>query len=329
MFKILLLALLLTTNAAIAQDRPAAPVSGFNPTQSEVQQKALLNGFDKILGNTTLPDSRAATLIQPAGPAWRDYRRSWLPWIAAAAVLGMLALLLLFFLVRGRIRIEGGRAAQTILRFGAFERFMHWMTATAWCILALSGLNIAVGRIVLLPLVGSDAFSTLSGWLKISHNFLAFPFTAGIILMFLIWVRHNIPGRLDVEWIKAGGGFIGHAHPPAKKFNAGQKAIFWIVVLGGGLVAASGFTLIFPFYFTDVSGMQIAQIAHGLLALGMIAAMLGHIYIGSVGMEGAIDAMASGDVDLNWAREHHSLWVDEKIERTRGEALKPAAHPAE
>ena len=329
MFKAVLLALALLAMPALAQDRPSAPVTGFNPDTAEVHQKELLHGLDKIQGRITLPDARAATLIQPAGPAWRDYHRATLPWLAAAAVLGVCALLVLFYLIKGKMRIDGGRSATTILRFGAFERFMHWLTAASWCVLAISGLNVAVGRITLLPLIGQDAFSTISGWLKLSHNFLAFPFTAGIILMFLVWLRHNIPNKVDLAWFKAGGGFIGHGHPPAGKFNGGQKVVFWIVVLGGGLVAASGFALIFPFYLTDITGMQLAQIAHGLVALAMIAAMLGHIYIGSVGMEGALDAMNSGDVDLNWAKAHHSLWVAEEMSRTGGTAVTSPAHPAE
>jgi len=116
-----------------------------------------------------------------------------------------------------------------------------------------------------------------------------------------------------VQWFKAGGGFIGHAHPPAEKFNGGQKVVFWIVVLGGGALTATGLVLLFPFYLGDISSMQLAQIAHGGVALLMIAAMLGHIYIGSVGMEGAIDAMDSGEVDLNWARAHHSIWVEQEL----------------
>jgi formate dehydrogenase subunit gamma len=198
-------------------------------------------------------------------------------------------------------------------------------TAYSWCILAISGLNIVAGRVTLLPLIGNDAFSTLSTWLKYSHNFLAFPFTMGVILMLLVWVRHNIPNKVDVAWFKAGGGFIGHGHPPAGKFNGGQKAVFWIVVLGGGGLAVTGLGLMFPFYVTNVFGMQIIQVVHGGIALAMIAAMLGHIYIGSVGMEGALDAMNSGDVDLGWAKAHHSLWVEEELAK----ATRPQPSPAE
>jgi formate dehydrogenase subunit gamma len=328
MFKALLLAFLLAANMAVAQERGPAPVNGFDPDKVEVQEKELLNGLHKITGTISIPDSRAASLIQPAGKVWRDYRRDYLPWITAALVLGVIAVLAVFYLVVGKFRIEGGRSARTILRFGAFERFMHWLTAASWCVLALSGLNIAVGRVALLPLIGESAFSTLSGWLKVSHNFLAFPFTAGIVLMFLVWLRHNIPNKVDVAWFRQGGGFVGHRHPPAGKFNGGQKVVFWIVVLGGGAVAVTGYALIFPFYVTDITGMQLAQVIHGGVALLMIAAMLGHIYIGSVGMEGAIDAMDTGRVDLNWAKAHHSLWVEEELGKTEG-AARPAAHPAE
>eukprot|EP01037_Dinobryon_pediforme_P005322 gene5322-5375_t len=306
------LVLAASLGGALAQPatREAAPTQGFNPDKVEVREQDLLSKLRNVQGTISIPDGRAATLIQPDGRTWRDYRRGPLLWITAACVLGMTALLALFFVIRGRIRIEGGRGMATLLRFGAFERFMHWVTATSWCILAISGLNVVAGRAVLLPLIGNDAFTTFSEWMKFSHNFLAFPFIAGVLLMFLVWVRHNIPNRVDVAWFKAGGGFIGHSHPAAEKFNGGQKAIFWIVVLGGGGLAVTGLALMFPFYVTDITGMQLAQVLHGGIALLMIAAMLGHIYIGSIGMEGAIDAMASGTVDLKWAKEHHSLWEE-------------------
>jgi formate dehydrogenase subunit gamma len=114
-----------------------------------------------------------------------------------------------------------------------------------------------------------------------------------------------------LEWLKRGGGLLGRDHAPAQRFNAGQKLIYWIVVLGGGAVAVSGYALIFPFYGTTVAGMQQAEIVHSIVAVLFIAAMLGHIYIGTIGMEGAFEAMGSGTVDVIWAKEHHSLWLAE------------------
>ena len=125
-----------------------------------------------------------------------------------------------------------------------------------------------------------------------------------------MWIAGNIPNRVDVEWVKRGGGIVGHDHPPAYRFNAGQKMIYWIVVLGGGAVAVSGYLLMFPFYGTDIAGMQLAQIVHGMVAVLFVAAMLGHIYIGTIGMEGAFEAMGERRRSIvNWAKQHHRLWL--------------------
>ncbi len=312
----------LFTAPAFAQnaDRPAVPLTGFNPDKAEVHANEVLVpgliGTKAVEGHIVIPDIRSATLIQPDGRIWRDYRRGPLLWIAAAAVLGMGGLLLAFYVLRGKIMIEGGRGAAVIKRFGSFERFMHWLTAFSWCILALSGLNIAVGRVTLLPLLGNETFTALSVWLKYSHNFVAFPFMAGVLLMLVVWVRHNIPNRIDVTWFKMAGGLVGHQHPDSGKFNGGQKMVFWVVVLGGLGLSITGLGLLFPFTVTGILGMQLVQVIHGGIALGMIAAMLGHIYIGSVGMEGAIDAMKDGVVDLGWAKTHHNLWVAEELAKS-------------
>jgi formate dehydrogenase subunit gamma len=200
---------------------------------------------------------------------------------------------------------------------------VHWMTATSFVILALSGLNITFGRPLLLPLMSPAAFTAWSEWAKYAHNYLSFPFTLGVILIFLMWIAGNIPNRIDLEWLKRGGGMVGHDHPPAYRFNAGQKLIYWVVVLGGGAIAVSGYVLIFPFYGTAIETMQNASIIHGVVAMLFIAAMLGHIYIGTIGMEGAFEAMGRGTVDINWAREHHSLWLEEEGARRRTDSSQP------
>jgi len=302
-----------------------------NPTASAVQEDQLLQQMRIISGRGTLPDAKSYNLEQPAGQSWRQFHQVTLPWIGVIAILGTLAVLVLFYLMRGMVRLASGRSGRVIVRFNAFERFVHWMTATCFIILALSGLNITFGKRLLLPLLGPEAFTTWSQWAKYAHNYLSFPFTLGVILIFLMWIAWNFPNRLDVEWLKEGGGMVGHRHPPADRFNAGQKMVYWIVVLGGGLVAATGYIMMFPFYLTDVAGMQTTQMIHGIVALLFIAAMLGHIYIGTIGMEGAFEAMGTGTVDLNWAREHHSVWVEKELAKGRG-ATPPsgaAVTPAE
>ena len=302
-----------------------------NPTASSVKEQQLLQELNRVQGRVSIPDQRSGVLEQPAGRDWREFRNVTLRWIGAIAILGTFAGLVIFYLIRGMVRIESGRSGRTIVRFTAFERFVHWLTATCFIILAISGLNITFGRPLLLPLIGYEAFSEWSQWAKYAHNYLSFPFTIGVVLIFLIWVAGNIPNRLDVDWLKRGGGIVGHDHPPAYRFNAGQKAIYWIVVIGGAAVAITGYELMFPFYLSGIEGMQTAQIVHSVVAVLFVAVMLGHIYIGTIGMEGAFEAMGSGTVDVNWAKEHHRLWLEQEGARTGVNENTPqsAASPAE
>jgi formate dehydrogenase subunit gamma len=299
--------------ALVASFNPAAaqqPTS-VDPNASAVTEQQLLQQFKTIQGRGSIPDTKSYTIEQPAGRDWRHFHEVTLRWIGAVAVLGVLAVLVIFYLWRGMVRIESGRSGHIIVRFNAAERFVHWMTATCFIILALSGLNITFGRPLLLPLMSPEAFTAWSEWAKAAHNYLSFPFTLGVILIFFMWVAGNIPNRVDVEWFKRAGGMVGHDRPPAYRFNGGQKLIYWIVVLGGSAMAVSGYVLIFPFYGTDIQAMQTAEMAHGVIAMLFVAAMLGHIYIGTIGMEGAFEAMGEGTVDINWAEEHHNLWLEE------------------
>jgi formate dehydrogenase subunit gamma len=315
------IALIVSFCAAPVSAQQRNPDNSVNPTASSVKEDQLFQELNRISGRCTIPDQKACTIEQPAGRDWRHFHEVTLRWIGAVAVIGMLALLVLFYLVRGMVRIESGRSGRVLVRFSAFERLVHWMTAACFIVLALSGLNITFGKSLLLPLVGPEAFTVWSQWAKYAHNYLSFPFTLGVLLIFLMWIAWNIPGKVDVEWLREGGGIVGHKHPPAYRFNAGQKLIYWIVVLGGGAAAASGYLLMFPFYGTNIADMQLAQVVHGVVALLFVAAMLGHIYIGTIGMEGAFEAMWDGTVDANWAKEHHSLWAE--TEAAKGHITAP------
>ena len=313
---VLAFALALAT-PALAQQQP----SGVNPQAQSVKERELLKELQRIQGRTTLPDTKAGVLEQPAGREWRQFHQVTMKWVGAIAILGMLALLLVFYLARGMVRIEGGRSGRTVVRFNAFERFVHWMTATCFLVLAISGVNVTFGRELLLPYVAPETFTMWSQWAKYAHNYLSFPFTLGVVLMFLMWLGWNFPSRGDLTWIKEGGGILGNNHPPARRFNPGQKLIYWVVVLGGGAAAVTGYLLMFPFFYgTTIAGMQVAQMVHGIVGLLFIAIMLGHIYIGTIGMQGAFEAMGKGEVDVNWARQHHSLWLESELSdrRARG-----------
>jgi len=330
-FRIIVGALALLWVAVSSPPIAAQQPTSVDPTASAVSEQQLLQKFKTIQGRGSIPDMKSYTIEQPAGRDWRHFHEVTLRWIGAVAILGILAVLVIFYLWRGMVRIESGRSGHTIVRFNAVERFVHWMTATCFIILALSGLNITFGRALLLPLMSPEAFTTWSEWAKYAHNYLSFPFTLGVILIFFMWVAGNIPNRVDVEWFKRRGGMVGHDRPPAYRFNGGQKLIYWIVVLGGSAIAVSGYLLMFPFYGTDIQTMQNAEIAHGIIAMLFIAAMLGHIYIGTIGMEGAFEAMGTGTVDVNWAREHHNLWLEDVRAGSQPQLAhqQPAATPGE
>jgi len=306
------------------------PDSSVNPTASSVKEQQLRQELQRIQGRGTIPDTKSYLIEQPAGRDWRAFHEVTLRWIGAVAILGMLVVLVLFYLIRGMVRLEAGRSGRVLVRFSAFERLVHWMTAACFIILAVSGLNISFGKALLLPTIGADAFTTWSQWAKYAHNYLSFPFTLGVVLILLMWLPWNIPNKVDVEWLKEGGGIVGHRHPPAYRFNAGQKAVYWVQVLGGGAMVASGYLLMFPFYATDIAGMQVAEIVHGIVAMLFVAIMLAHIYIGTIGMEGAFEGMWDGTVDVNWAKEHHSLWLEQEARKGHlGAPAQARAQPAE
>ncbi|GJD62873.1 formate dehydrogenase subunit gamma [Methylobacterium frigidaeris] len=325
----LLAATLALTVPAVAQVR--APDGAPNPTASSVNEEMLFKQDPKIHGRISIPNATAANLIQPQGREWREFRESWLPWIGGLVVLGMLAALGLFYFTRGRIRLEHSEeSGKKILRFNSFERFSHWMTATCFIILSLSGLNYIFGKRLLMPLIGPEAFATLAQYGKYAHIYLAWPFMLGVLFMLVLWIKDNIPGKIDWIWLKQGGGLLGDAHPSAGRFNAGQKMVFWMVVGFGLAMGATGIMMIFPFAATDINGMQIMQVIHSLIGVVFIAGILAHIYIGSLGMEGAYDAMGSGEVDLAWAKVHHDLWVKEQQAKTAsGPQLGRGQVPAE
>ncbi len=312
--------------------------------------------------STSLPDKKAAILIQSEGVWWERLSKPGgvIAEAGANAIVVTILVLAIFYILRGRIEIEQGPSGVRIERFTGTERFGHWLVASSFVVLALTGLNLLYGREILIPLLGKDGFAALALAGKWLHNNVAWAFMVGLVMIFVMWVPANLPTAADLKWIaKLGGLFTRGVHPPAGKFNAGQKLVFWAVVLLGASVSLSGISLLFPFELplfsktfavlnglgfaaiwgaplptdlTPIQEMQLSEIWHAIVALAMIVIIIAHIYIGTIGMEGAFDAMASGMVDLNWAKEHHSLWV-EKLEKEgkpgAGDAGGAAETPAE
>lgn len=321
--------------------------------------RAVRQGQDGVFTSSTR-DPNATMLVQDDGEKWLASRSGPLLKYTGYAFGGMLLLLILFRILRGRIMISGGRAGVRVKRFGFIERFAHWMLAISFIILAVTGFGLLAGRDVIVPALdylnvkfthsagtvdpdfGKTTFASMIGAGKWAHNNLSWAFMISLVLIFVLWVFRNIPTWTDVKWFLKGGGLFGNSHPSARKFNGGQKLIFWSVILFGASLSASGLMLLLPYEFsmfgptfekmnavgemvgyapnlatetTALQEQQYAQSWHTIIGIVLTTIIIAHIYIGSVGMQGAFSAMGSGRVDLNWAKEHHDLWVDKLEEK--------------
>lgn len=304
-----------------AQQAPQPPSQSANPAQAQVPpppprvsvtEEMLMRENDRIVGRVSIPDTKLGYLEQPQGRTWRAFHESWAPWILGLAVILTLIVLIIFYLVSGPNRYQRDRAPVFVIRYSAFERFNHWMTATSFIVLALTGLNYIFGKRLLMPLIGAGAFGDMSQIAKYAHNFFAWPFVLGVLVMIVVWTRDNLPRRVDLEWLRAGGGLLSKGrHISAGRFNAGQKLLFWAVTLATIVIFASGLMLLFPLSFTDVNGMQWWGAVHTIAAGFFIAMIIGHIYIGTAGTEGAFAGMGTGEVELAWARHHHDQWAEQ------------------
>ena len=277
-------------------------------------------------GLATIPGNVTQVLEQPQGRTWREFRNSAVFYGGAIYIFGLSLLIAIFLAWRGRIRIAEGESGETVRRFNVVERANHWLTATSFLLLAITGLIILYGLSVIRPWLGADPYDDVAGFSAWSHVALAVPFVLGVLVMIFLWTRENLLDRLDWNWMKQFGGFLSESaeKPPARRFNAGQKLVFWSVVLSGIVLLVTGLFLMFPFDWAGYTGMQVAQVVHAVVALLMVGVIIGHIYIGTIGMQGAFEAMWSGRVDRNWAKEHHQLWYD----RIESGADKEAAQAA-
>ncbi len=288
--------------------------------QDRPQQADMVRKLGFVAGRSSLPYPEANVFEQPQGRDWRSLHNDQVRYGGGWIIFGMTLVLASFLLLRGRIPLKLGFSGEKVLRFGGVERANHWMTASSFIVMALTGLIIIYGKTFLLPLMGDAAYGSVASWSAWFHMAFAIPFVIGICLMIGLWLIDNIPDHTDWVWLKHFGGLLSDDpnKPPARKFNAGQKFVFWAVVLSGLALMLSGLALMFPFYWFGYDGMQWAQLVHAVIALLIVALILGHIYMGTVGMEGAFDAMWSGFVDRNWAKEHHKIWLEKITGRRSG-----------
>ena len=263
-----------------------------------------------IQGPVQYPGARYVT----AGQAWREVRNIWIiPYGGSLLLIALLALAIFFF-AKGPMGESRNQGARRIERFTPFERAAHWANAAAFVILGLSGIVMAFGKFFLLPVIGQTLFGYFTYLLKNLHNFVGPLFVVSLVIVFLTFIRDNLPQGGDLRWLVRLGGMLGKKEVPSHRFNAGEKLVFWggVLVLGF-VVVGSGLVLnkLIPNLSYDRHMMQIANIVHGVATVLMLAVFFGHIYMGTVGMRGAYTAMRTGYVDDAWAREHHEYWYED------------------
>ena len=268
----------------------------------------------------SIPGVERNRLIQGAGREWREFRNGPLTKLGGWLLVGILAAIAVFYLVRGPMVVHGQPTGRLIERFNAIERASHWVMAICFVVLALSGLVILFGKHLILPWLGYGAFSWLTVLSKNLHNFVGPLFIFSLVVMILLYVKDNIPAAHDMEWLKKAGGMFGGAEVPSGKFNAGEKMWFWggMVVLGA-LVSITGLILDFPNWNQGREAMQQANLIHAVCAVLFIGASFGHMYLGTIGLPGAYGAMRDGYVDEQWAKEHHGIWYEQVKQGTRPE----------
>ncbi len=268
------------------------------------------------------------TLIQNGGQNWRQIRNgpvaSVLPWVLALVILAIGA----YHILHGPNELTRRPTGRVVPRWTLAERVLHWYTAVLFIVLAITGLSLLFGRAVLIPVIGLNGFSA---WASLSiglHNYLGPFFLVGMLLEIVVWLKYNILHDYDWTWLKNGGGYLWRTahHPPAHRINAGEKILtFWMgLVVLGTLVAITGLIMDFPNVGWSRQTMQISNVIHGVAAIIWIALILGHIYLGTVGVPGTLQAMTQGNVTAEWAQEHHDLWYEELRRRGIAEEEMPA-----
>jgi formate dehydrogenase subunit gamma len=281
-----------------------------------------------VAGYSAVTGQETDVLIQNGGQNWRQVRNGPVATYGAWVLLAMIGILAIYHLLTGGYKMPD-RTGRKILRWPGIDRFIHWYTAVLFIVLAITGLSLLWGRAVLIPVMGKEGFAAWAGLAKPIHDYGALLFTAGFVVMLLKWMHHNIPKAYDLEWFAKGGGYLGGGHPPAGFANAGEKALFWTLVFAGGAMVVSGLFLLFPNWGTERAGMQLANEIHGISSLICVTFVVMHIYLATIGSEGALEGMISGEIDEQYAKNHHPLWYEEVMQgKGQGQVQSAGAAPS-
>ena len=295
-----------------AVNQPSSSPAGPSNSLGSESQSDYWRDLRQGKSGPALLGKKGSQLIQSRGEDWRLVRINYILKYSSWILVSVVGILALFFLLRGKIRIKSGRSGKVMPRFTLNERVVHWFMACVFILLAISGLILLLGKIVLIPLVGKQAFGLIASAALQGHNLFGPLFVLAVIMLFFTFIRGNMLQMVDIKWLLKGGGFFG-GHASSHRYNFGEKAWFWLATLVGFLMSITGIVLLMPGLIPELIYLQGATLLHGVGAIGLIAAALGHIYIGTIGMEGALESMTHGVVDENWAKEHHDLWYEAHV----------------
>jgi len=270
-----------------------------------------------VVGTSQISGVDTGVLINVQGDRWARFRAANPVRYAPLVLGGIVLLLFVFYALRGKVGIEGGPSGNMVRRFSDYERIVHWTLAIVFLLLAVTGLILLLGRSLLIPVFGQQVFALIASASKESHNLFGPIFLVSLLMMLFSFARRNIYEKGDLTWLLKGGGFIGKGHVSGGFFNMGEKTWYWIVILVGLAISASGLILVTPNLGQGRVVMEISHVVHVLGAIGLIAISLGHMYMGSIGTEGSAEGMISGYVDINWADAHHDRWSRECRENNR------------
>jgi len=197
-----------------------------------------------------------------------------------------------------------------IQRYTARERSNHWVVAIAFVLAALSGLALFHPAFFFLTnLFGGGT------WTRILHPFIGVLMTLFFIAMAVRFWRFNRFIPADRQWMKRIKDVMCNRDqglPELGKYNAGQKYLFWMMVVSIPLLLLSGIVIWQPWFapYFPIGLLRLAVVIHALAAWVMILGIIVHIYA-AIWVKGTIRAMTRGTVSEAWAKHHHRAWYRE------------------
>ncbi|MFO1352003.1 MAG: formate dehydrogenase subunit gamma [Gammaproteobacteria bacterium] len=200
--------------------------------------------------------------------------------------------------------------ANEIRRFTASDRLNHWLVVIAFFLAALSGL--AFFHPALFGLTGLFGGGPQT---RVLHPYFGVAVAVLFLGMLLRFGRHNLINKNDRAWLCGIKDVLGNREenvPPAGRFNAGQKLVFWLTFLSILTSLLTGIVF-WRTYFEgrfSIETIRIATLLHSVAAVVFLVVIIIHIYAG-IWVKGTVRGMTLGTVARNWARKHHLLWFRE------------------